>query len=173
MGYLIAVTVVVVVLAAVISLAKKGKGRAARGGVPSDPSPFKRNKSFLTPAEQSFFGCLKLAVAGRWELFVKVRLLDLLWVPRGTEGKQGWKNRVQSKHVDFLLCDGKTLLPLLVIELDDSSHGRPDRQAKDELVANVLEGAGIPLLRMKAAVSYDTRAMSEEIQRAMREGLQG
>jgi len=167
MGYSYGVVVVVVILAVIASVVKKGKGRASRGAGAAEASPFRRNKFFLTTAEQSFFGCLKEAISGRWELFAKVRLLDLLWLPRETQDKQRWRNTVQSKHVDFLLCDRKTLMPLLAVELDDSSHRRPDRQERDDFVNKVLESAGIPVLRATARSLYDTRALGEEIQKML------
>jgi len=169
MGYWIAAIVFFVIVAAVVSSLKKGRGGRRQDG-PSEPgaptkerSPFKRNKFFLTTAEQSFFGCLKHVVAGRFELFAKVRLLDVLWLPPDAQSKQRWRNMVQSKHVDFLLCDSKTLLPLVAVELDDSSHNRGDRQDRDDLVDGVLEAAGLPILRVTARSAYDTRALGEEI----------
>jgi len=39
--------------------------------------------------------------------------------------------KVAQRRLDFLLCIRDTFSPLLVIELDGSSHQHPDRQARD------------------------------------------
>jgi hypothetical protein len=57
-----------------------------------------------------------------------VRLAGLVQVkPQARRDKSHWW-RIQAKCVDFVLCDARTT-PRLVIELDDSSHKRTDRQA--------------------------------------------
>ena len=43
---------------------------------------------------------------------------------------RGNDHRINAKHVDFVLCCPATLRPLLVVELDDASHGRADRQER-------------------------------------------
>lgn len=168
MGYAITIIVLLAILAIVSGMFNRGKSRTK---VPEN-APFRRNKYFLTTAEHSFYGCLKRAVGGRHELFVKVRLLDALWLPPQTEGKQRWRNLVQSKHIDFLLCDSSSLLPLLAVELDDSSHKRADRQDRDALVDKVLGDAGIPVLRVPAKASYDIRTLAEDIQKSVDANLQ-
>jgi hypothetical protein len=67
-------------------------------------------------------------------VFAKVRLADLLYLPKGTQGRQAAFNRIQSKHVDFLLCSKDAVRPLLAIELDDSSHGEQSRITRDVLL---------------------------------------
>lgn len=169
MPHLVWVVVLLVVLGVLTALLKKSKGHAGPAGrlQPTEKTPFKTNKFFLTAAEQSFYGCLKQAVGGRLDIFAKTRLLDVLWLPPQAEGKQRWRNMAQSKHVDFLLCDPKTLLPALAIELDDSSHGRADRQVRDELVEKMLEDAGLPLMRIDTQAAYNVRALGEAIQERM------
>ena len=65
-------------------------------------------------------------------------------------------SKIYRKHVDFLLCDPKTVKPLLGIELDDKSHKRSDRQVRDELVDNVFSAANLPLARIPVKHSYST-----------------
>lgn len=54
-------------------------------------------------------------------------------------------NKVQAKHVDFVLCD-KKMVARIIIELDDSSHNRPDRQARDSFVDEILENVGYKVI---------------------------
>ena len=87
-------------------------------------------------------------------IFAKVRLSDLLWLPQGTRDRQAYLNRIQSKHVDFVLCDGATTEPRLLIELDDSSHQSARRRSRDAFVDEAVRRAGLPILRVPAKRSY-------------------
>lgn len=56
--------------------------------------------------------------------------------------------------MDFLLCESTTMRPVLGIELNDRSHERPERKARDELVDGVFAAASLPLLRVPARQGY-------------------
>jgi hypothetical protein len=63
-------------------------------------------------------------------------------------------NRIDRKHVDFLLCDLKTLQLILGIELDEKSHQRADRQEREDFVNHVFEAAKLPLLHIPVQRAY-------------------
>lgn len=116
--------------------------------------PYRKTDHLLTPAERSFFGVLGQAIDSDLYIFAKVRLSDLLWLPQGTRDRQAYLNRIQSKHVDFVLCDAATTEPRLLIELDDSSHQRSRRRSRDAFVDEAVRRAGLPILRVPAKRSY-------------------
>jgi len=126
-------------------------------------SPYEQRKYYLTRAERSFYGVLNEAVGGRYVVFAKVRLADVLRVRPGVSESQAHLNRIIAKHVDFLLCEPRDVSPVLAIELDDSSHGEERRQARDQFVDEAFDGAGLPLLRIHAARGYDPRLLSRRI----------
>jgi very-short-patch-repair endonuclease len=128
--------------------------------------PYRRKDYLLTQAERSLFGVLSEAVGGRYLIFAKVRLLDLVWIPK-VESRQAHLNRVQSKHVDFVLCDHANVRPLLCIELDDSSHGRADRVTRDAFLDAALLAAGLPLIRVRARSGYNVSEIREQIEAAI------
>lgn len=81
----------------------------------------------------------------------KVRLLDLAEPKKGATGRE-WghlKNRVQSKHVDFVICD-RDMRVKLIIELDDSTHDAQDRKDRDAFVDTVLTGCGFQILHIRS-----------------------
>ena len=125
--------------------------------------PYHRKDYLLSKAEKSFFGVLNQAVGQEYWLFVKVRVADLLWLPKETESRQSHFNRIQSKHIDFLLCDLENVRPLLAIELDDSSHGSVKRQSRDVFVNEALKAAGFPLLRVAAKAGYSVNELKSQI----------
>jgi very-short-patch-repair endonuclease len=128
--------------------------------------PYGKKDDFLSPAELSFFRVLKSELPAAWHLITKVNLADLIFV-RQPHRNQGASNRINRKHVDFVICDAGTMEPLLGIELDDASHDRQDRQERDEFVDKVFETAGLPLLHVKASRGYQTTALMAEVREAI------
>lgn len=124
--------------------------------------PYRTEASLLTPAERSFFGVLQKAVGDRALIFAKVRVGDLLYVPRG-KGMRAHQNRINSKHVDFVLCTVDTVRPLAAVELDDASHDRPDRADRDDFLNEAFHAATLPLYRFAARRQYDLREVAEAI----------
>lgn len=115
--------------------------------------PYRTTDSFLSRAELSFYGVLRLAVGDSMVICPKVSLKDIFYVT-SRENQQTWRNKIDRKHVDFLLCDPPTLRPLLGIELDDVSHQREKTQVRDAFVETVFESADLPFLRMPVRASY-------------------
>ncbi|MDM5002678.1 DUF2726 domain-containing protein (plasmid) [Escherichia coli] len=62
--------------------------------------------------------------------------------------------RTFPKHVDYLLCDKTDLKPLLAIELDDKSHQREDRIARDKLVDGIFKAVGLPVIHHPVKNTY-------------------
>jgi hypothetical protein len=67
----------------------------------------------------------------------------------------------------WCLCDRHTLRPQLAIELDDRSHHRPDRVARDVLVNEVFAVAQLPLLHVPVQRSYNPQHLVDVIDQAL------
>jgi predicted RNA-binding Zn-ribbon protein involved in translation (DUF1610 family) len=123
---------------------------------------------FLSPAERSFFGVLTQVVGNRYTVLAKVRLADLLYVPRS--GNSKWasqQNKINQKHVDFLLCEPSTMAPVLAVELDDASHARPARAVRDAFVDGAFASSGLPLARIPVQNSYAAGEVGRMLQLAL------
>jgi very-short-patch-repair endonuclease len=130
--------------------------------------PYHLRDSFLSPAEHSFYLVLKNATAESMLVCPKVALGDLFYASSKDASKYRiYTNKIDRKHVDFLLCDPKTVRPLLGVELDDRSHKRDDRRTRDEFVDRVFAAAHLPLLRIPTKQGYSlselTAAIKERI----------
>jgi len=111
----------------------------------------------MSQAEGSFFQVLELALPkDQYRLFGKVRVEDLIVVKSGLsrELRQSARNRIRSRHVDIVVVDSKTFVPVWAIELDDKSHQAKDRQERDEFLDRAFEAAGLPLIRFPAKRGY-------------------
>lgn len=151
---------------------------AAPATVPSttevggDGFPFRRRADFLSPAERDFCRALQVAVGSELHICAKVGLGDLFFVA-DERRHPGARNRISRKHVDFVLLDPVTLHPALAIELDDSSHNRPDRQASDRFKDELFAGAGLPLLRVRVRATFDPAEIAAQIRAALPVALPG
>lgn len=128
--------------------------------------PYGLRDDFLSHAELSFYHVLRSTLAQDVTIVIKPRLSDILFV-RQPHKNQGARNRIDRKHVDFLLCETATMKPRLVVELDDRSHQKKDRQDRDELVDGALRTAGLPILHVQAMKGYVPQELFEQIHRAI------
>jgi len=126
--------------------------------------PYHQVDDFLSPAELNFFFNLKSVVGDSAQIFSKVKLSDLFYAKTGDFGKnRSYTNKIDRKHIDFLLCDPKTLKPILGIELDDKSHQRADRQERDDFVNHVFEAAKLPLMHISVQRSYSQSELKSKL----------
>lgn len=123
-----------------------------------DPLPYRLRDDFLSPAEKSFYQVIKGMMGNFFTICPKVSLADIFFVTRPNENK-GAYNRINRKHVDFVICDPQTMTTLFAIELDDSSHDRADRVERDAFVDSVFEAAQFPLLHIPVQPSYNTNEL--------------
>lgn len=122
-----------------------------------------QKKYLLTKYEWKNYQTLKNYAAGKGLIICpKIRLADLV-EPKKGKSKSEWQtlfNRIKSKHVDFVLCD-QDMHVKLIIELDDSSHSREDRQKRDTFVDTVLTGAGYQVVHVPALDETGIQALDD------------
>lgn len=117
---------------------------------PDGPRPYdyRRRKMVMTKAEAQCFRILLEITNGKYYVFPQLHLPSILDHRVNNQKWGGAFHHISQKSVDFVLCDIDALQPRLAIELDDWSHERPTRQARDKEVERILEEAGMPLLRI-------------------------
>lgn len=141
--------------------------RLSRRPPPPEPPPYEKRGSLLTPAEQQFYHALTAAVGDRFAICPMVRVAELLQVRHEARERGAWQGRINSKHIDFVLCDPQSLTPRVCLELDDATHEQPERQARDAFLNESFASAGLPLLRVPTAKNYDARQLNESINAAL------
>lgn len=131
-------------------------------------SPYERRKDFFSPAELNFDQVLRLAVKDKYRIMGKVRVADLLQVRSGVARKDrpSAQNKINGKHIDFVLIDPKSCQVACCIELDDKSHDRKDRVARDVFLNKAFDAAKLPLLRIPCKRTYQPDQLSKLIARA-------
>ena len=125
--------------------------------------PYVKKNNLITKTERDFLRVLIKAVDGRANIYPQVRLWDILKVSTSdNKNKLTHENKIRSKHIDFTLCDKKTLKILGCIELDDKSHNNEQAIKNDRLKDEAFKAAGLPLIRIRCE-SYTLNSVKNSI----------
>jgi hypothetical protein len=114
----------------------------------------------------SFYQVLKSMMKDYFVICPQVSLAELFYVDHPNVNWAAMARIIQ-KRVDFVICDPATMKPRFAIELDDSTHLRAHRMERDEFVEKVFEAANLPLVRIPAQATYDTRVLGEKFKAAL------
>lgn len=129
--------------------------------------PYFAKKHLLTKKERVFCDALKAAVDDELLIAMSVRLADVINCSREA-WTAGYGPLISSKQLDFVLCEPHSTRIVLAIELDDETHGLADRRERDKFLDNAMRAAGVPLLRVVAASSYDVAVLRGRLEQTMR-----
>lgn len=112
--------------------------------------PYKLTQRIFSAKEGYFYRDVR-PIADKLGLivFTKMRIADLLEVPKNHPEFSKWFNMIKAKHIDFIFVDRDYHIKLLV-EVDDPSHNRPDRKARDEQVDEMFRQQGLEVLHLRA-----------------------
>jgi len=136
----------------------------------AQPLPYRRAECLLSKGERALWYPLFQAVKGRYRIFAKVRLADVVSCPKDNVDEWRWFRKIGRYHVDFVICEPETTAPLLVVELDDRSHGSTPRgRERDEFKDSALRAAGVPIYRIPAQQAYDPKEIAENVERLVGE----
>ena len=133
--------------------------------------PFEKKPNFLILSEQAFFQVLLQITNNQYFIFPQIHLASILKVKTGEFDKRGWRryfNRLIQKSFDFVIFDKQNLQPLLVIELDDSTHEQYKRKLRDSFVDKILEAANLKILHVKPG--YNRQELEKNIVEVVSEG---
>lgn len=124
------------------------------------PRPF-----LLTKNEAAFFRVLSALVADYYQISCKVRLADIVTCD-DADWKRGQANRISQKHLDFVVSFIDSSRIVAAIELDDSSHERPERRARDAFLNRLFWQIDVRLIRVPALWKYDADEIAAHLTRA-------
>jgi hypothetical protein len=116
-------------------------------------------KPVLTRTEEILFHRLQEALQD-FIVITQTQMSSFLDVGASGGDWQTAFNRISQKSVDFLVCT-KDFNVVAAIELQDSTHLRPDRQRNDEFKRAALEAAGVRLIEYHARSLPSTEEIKE------------
>ena len=77
------------------------------------------------------------------------------------------RNPISQKHIDFVVNCAESSRIVAAIELDDSSHERPERRERDAFVNRLFWQMGLGLIRVPAQWEYDGDMIAGQLVRAV------
>lgn len=104
-------------------------------------SRYERKRAMLTRPEYNFLLKLREVAPSKYEVVPQVALASVIDKLTNTS----FRNEL-FRVCDYCFVDRDTFEPLLIVELNDRSHLRADRQDRDAKVAAICESAGLPLV---------------------------
>ena len=106
----------------------------------------------LSEAERTFYARLRAAIP-QFDVLCQVQIGQFIEVD-DSRRHPGVRNRYDRLSADFVVC-AEDFRPLLVVELDDSSHDRTVQRDRDARKDAVLAAAGVPVVRFRGVVPGD------------------
>lgn len=113
--------------------------------------PYKK-KLLLTKNEWAFYKSLKpVADELGYSVLAKIRVADLVEVTSKDRSEwQTYFNKINKKHIDFVLAKPENLQIVLLIELDDNTHNAAQEQ-RDKFIEELYKQTGYKLLRTRGS----------------------
>jgi len=127
----------------------------SQGAIDSEVWPFYAKKPLSQPEQILYFRLVD--ALPKHIILAQVQLSRFLGVKKG-HNYQSWSNRINRMSADFVVCNKDSSI-VAVIELDDATHQKPDRQAADAKKDKALESAEIKIIRWQAKAIPDTSAI--------------
>lgn len=120
--------------------------------------PLYSKKKLITKNEIIFYNKLKNVIKDTYLIQTQVNLATVI--------KKNYNNfRINElfRIVDFGIFDKNTYEPLILIELNDSTHKSKSRYIRDQKVKNILTIANIPLITFYSSYSNNEQYINKRI----------
>ncbi len=112
--------------------------------------PYRLRPYFFNKSETAFFLELNNSLPPNFHIFPKVRMIDFI---EPTNHDYKWRNKIWSRHVDFLICD-QYFKPITAIEVNGGYHNTEKQREKDWGKREILESALIPLVSVNVGADF-------------------
>jgi hypothetical protein len=127
--------------------------------------PYRLRDKFLSATELALFRTLQNMAGGHYIVCPKVTLDDIFYIVRPNENVHFF-NKIFRKHVDFLLCDPKTLQPSIGVELVKPVARNETREA-DQFMEDLFLSAGLPLVHVPSTETFSQDDLTQLFQLAI------
>jgi hypothetical protein len=127
--------------------------------------PYRLREKFMSATELALFRTLQSMAGSHYVVCPKVALDDVFYIVRPNETVHFF-NKIFRKHVDFLLCDPKSLQPAIGVELVKPITKNETREA-DQFMEDLFLSAGLPLVHVPSTASYSQTDLTELMQLAI------
>ena len=124
--------------------------------------PYRLREKFMSAPELALFRLLQNMAGKHYIICPKVSLNDIFYIVRPNENVHFF-NKIFRKHVDFLLCDLKSLQPAFGIEMVKPVAMTETREV-DQFMEDLFLSAGLPLVHIPSNENYSQDDLAELFQ---------
>lgn len=125
-------------------------------------SKYERKSALVSRPEYEFLQVLRQVAPDKYEVLPQVALMSV--IDKRTNAQ--YRNEL-FRVCDYCFVDRDTFEPLLLVELNDSSHKRADRKDRDEKVAAICNSAGLPLVTFWMGEDLSLNTVRKVVRRAI------
>ncbi|MGN0469376.1 MAG: CFI-box-CTERM domain-containing protein [Acutalibacteraceae bacterium] len=118
--------------------------------------------SLVTKSELSYFQAIKDNLPEKYILQPQINLSSVI---KRTDSS--YYHNELFRNIDAGIFDKETYKPLVLIEINDDSHNRPDRRKRDIKVKMICEEAGIPLITFWTKYGVNVDYISRTVKTAL------
>ncbi len=153
---------VIVILVSAIEMYVLVRRKDIAGTEPDEKElpEYRRKKAIMSRPEIDCFSLLSQLFGEKYLILPQVALHTVI-----DKLTQNSYRSELFRVADFCLCDKETFAPLLLIELNDSSHNRADRIERDKKVALICERADLPMIVFTLQELSDTQFVRKSVQK--------
>ena len=121
-------------------------------------------RSLWTDTEKAFTDILMKAFHKKVNVFLKVRVLDVIELIDEPDKRRlfFWRDILGDKHFDYVVCRRETMEPLLAVELDDPSMRRRSSTG-DDVKMTAARKAGFPVARFAAGMKLTPELVRQKL----------
>ena len=127
--------------------------------------PYRLRERFMSAPELALFRALQNMAGNHYVVCPKVTLNDIFYIVRPNENVHFF-NKIFRKHVDFLLCDPKSLQPVFGVVLV-KPVGKSETREADQFMEDLFLDAGLPLVHVRSGEKYSENDLRELFQLAI------
>ncbi len=118
-------------------------------------------KRLLSKTEELFWDALQKAIPDSYHVFPQINLASFI------ERTDNSRFRTELfRNIDFLITD-TNYTPKIAVEINDQTHLTGDRRERDEKVQNILDEAGIPLIKLWTSYGVNADYIKKKVDEAL------
>lgn len=165
---IIEIIIILVLMAFVLIIKSKEKTNKEPETENSDLNKLPYKKCYLlTKNEWYFYKRLKnICDKNNLHIIAKVRFADLVEIDKAKIDKNEYIkyfNKINKKHVDFVLCNPENLKVIALIELDDNSHKNNERINRDKFIDEVCKITDYKIIHITQNENLEEKLINQNI----------
>lgn len=125
-------------------------------------SRYERKTALVTAKEKELLTTLRQIDPDRYEVLPQIALVSVIDKKTNTS----YRNEL-FRVCDYCFVDRRTFEPLLLVELNDSSHKRADRRDRDEKVNAICRDAGLPVVTFWTDGPLDPQTVKKAVKKSI------